>query len=178
MRQIGSFTDRLLAIDICEELRKRGVPAETTAIYFTTKGAKSALTNRVRVPKVAKSTPEIGTKDVDPALKVLSVTFDMPMSTDGFSFTGGGPTFPAAPDGQKPRWSKDGKTCTLPISLESGKKYELGLNSFSHKNFSSKWGVPLEPVRFTFSTVGASDDSTPDATDKKEAQDTADDASK
>lgn len=40
------------------------------------------------------------------------------------------------------------------IALEPGKKYELGLNSFSHKNFSSKWGVPLEPVRFTFTTAG------------------------
>ena len=37
---------------------EQGVPAETAAIYFTTAGAKPALTNRVRTPKVAKSTPE------------------------------------------------------------------------------------------------------------------------
>ncbi len=136
---------------------EQGVPAETAAIYFTTAGAKPALTNRVRTPKVAKSMPENGAKDVKPGLKMLSVTFDMPMSTGGFSFTGGGPTFPGTADGM-PSWSKDGRTCTLPIALEAGKKYELGLNSFTHKNFSSKWGVPLEPVHFTFTTEGFKDD--------------------
>jgi hypothetical protein len=80
------------------------------------------------------------------------------MSPDGFSFTGGGPTFPGTEDG-RPQWSKDGRTCTLPIALEAGKKYELGLNSFTHKNFSSKWGVPLEPVHFTFTTEGYKEDS-------------------
>ncbi len=131
---------------------EQGVPAETTAIFFTTVGAKAPLTNRVRVPKLTKSVPEIGAKDVKPALKVLSVTFDMPMG-EGMSFTGGGPTFPGTESG-RPQWSKDGRTCTMAIALEAGKKYELGLNSFTHKNFTSKWGVPLEPVQFTFTTEG------------------------
>lgn len=131
-----------------------GVPAETTAIYFATEGANKSVANRVRVPKVVKSTPEIGAKDVDPRLGLISVTFNVPMDTGGFSWTGGGPTFPTIPEGQKPRWSRDGKSCTLPVKLEPGKRYELGLNSISHKNFASKWGVPLEPVRFTFQTEG------------------------
>jgi hypothetical protein len=37
-------------------------------------------------------------------------------------------------------------------------EYQLGLNSISHKNFSSKWGVPLAPVRFTFTTSGERED--------------------
>jgi len=130
-----------------------GVPAETTAIYFATAGAKGGVANRVRAPKIVKSTPEIGASDVDPRLGVLSITFDMPMAP-GFSWTGGGPTYPTIPEGEKPRWSRDGKTCTLPVSLTPGTRYELGLNSVSHKNFSSKWGVPLEPVQFTFKTAG------------------------
>jgi hypothetical protein len=113
----------------------------------------------VRVPKLVKSVPEIGAKDVKPALKVLSVTFDMPMG-EGMSFTGGGPTFPGTEDGT-PKWSKDGRTCTMPIALEAGKKYELGLNSFSHKNFTSKWGVPLQPVDFTFTTEGFKEEPEP-----------------
>ena len=89
------------------------------------------------------------------ATPVSAFGFDhLAQSADGFSFTGGGPNFPKIPDGQKPRWSKDGKTVTLPISLQLGKKYQLGLNSYSHKNFSSKSGVPLEPVDFTFATAG------------------------
>lgn len=131
-----------------------GVPAETTAIYFVTEGGNKGLANRVRVPKVVKSTPEIGATDVDPRLGLITVTFDLAMDPGGFSWTGGGPTFPTIPEGQKPRWSRDGKTCTLPVKLEPGKKYELGLNSVSHKNFASKWGVPLEPVQFEFTTAG------------------------
>ena len=135
-----------------------GVPAETTAIYFVTEGANRGVANRVRVPKVVKSTPEIGATDVDPRLSLLSVTFDVAMDPGGFSWTGGGPSFPAIPEGQKPRWSRDGKTCTLPVKLEPGKNYELGLNSVSDKNFASKWGVPLEPVRFEFTTAGDASD--------------------
>ena len=131
-----------------------GVPAETSAIYFATKGANRAVASRVRVPKVTKLSPENGAMDVDPAMKTIRVTFDMPMSTDGFSFTGGGPTFPKIPDGAKPRWSRNGKTCLLTVELRPGTEYELGLNSLTHKNFANKWGVPLEPVRYTFRTAG------------------------
>jgi hypothetical protein len=129
-----------------------GVPAETTAIFFSTKDAPRAIANRVRVPKIVKSNPEIGESEVDPRLSIIRVTFNMPMG-EGFSWTGGGPSFPTIPVGEKPRWSRDGKSCTLPVKLEPGHKYEFGLNSVSHKNFSSKWGVPLEPVEFKFTTA-------------------------
>jgi len=130
-----------------------GVPAETSAIYFATKGANRAVANHVRVPKVVKLVPENGAAGVNPATKTIRVTFDMPMDVESFSFTGGGPTFPKIPDGTKPRWSRDGKTCTLVVELNPGTRYELGLNSFSHKNFTSKWGVPLEPVIYNFETA-------------------------
>jgi beta-lactamase regulating signal transducer with metallopeptidase domain len=131
-----------------------GVPAPTAAIYFATAGAKGSVTAKVREPKVAAMAPKNGAEDVDAGLKVLRVTFNVPMDPGGFSWTGGGPTFPPIPEGQKPRWSRDGKTCTLPVQLSAGTKYELGLNSISHKNFASKWGVPLAPVRYQFKTTG------------------------
>jgi hypothetical protein len=130
-----------------------GVPAETTAIYFVTTGAEGVVPGHVRVPKIVKTYPEIGATDVDPRLGLLSVTFDMPMDA-GFSWTGEGPTYPTTPQGEKPRWSADKKTCTLPVQLAPGAQYEVGLNSVQHKNFGSKWGVPLEPVQFTFKTAG------------------------
>lgn len=130
-----------------------GVPAETAVIHFATKGADRAVTNRVRVPKVVKLVPANGATEVDPATKMIRVTFDMPMG-EGFSFTDGGPDYPKTPAGQGPKWSADGKTCLLPVALRSGHEYELGLNSVSHKNFNSKWGVPLAPVRYSFKTSG------------------------
>jgi Bacterial Ig-like domain len=129
-----------------------GVPAPTSAIYFVTAGATPAVASRVRVPKAIKFLPKNGAEDVDPGLTKISVKFDVPMDTSSYSWTGGGPAFPTIAEGQKPSWSPDGKTCTLPVALSPGKRYELGLNSLNHKNFASKWGVPLEPVVYVFET--------------------------
>ena len=79
------------------------------------------------------------------------MTFNMPMG-GGMSWTGGGPEFPEIPEGKSPKWSADGKTCKLPVSLKSGQAYRLGLNSRSHNNFQSAAGVPLEPVVYMFQT--------------------------
>lgn len=128
-----------------------GLPVPPSAVFFTTQGASQALKNQVRLPKVVSMTPENGAQDVDPSVAEIRVVFDVPMG-GGFSWTGGGPTFPQIPGGKKPSWSSDGKTCTLPVELKPGWDYVLGLNSVSHKNFQSKWGVPLKPMVYQFST--------------------------
>lgn len=131
-----------------------GAPAETAAIYFATEGASRAVASRVRVPKVVEMEPENGAIDVDPAVKVLRVTFDIAMDTNSYSWTRGIVEFPETPAGERPRWSRDGKTCLLPVQLKSGTIYAAGLNSAHHKNLASKWGVPLEPVSYAFQTSG------------------------
>ena len=128
-----------------------GLPAIPSALYFVTKGASEDLKNQIRVPKLVSITPENGANDVDPAISELRVTFDMPMGK-GFSWTGSGPRFPEIPKGEKPSWSEDRKTCVLPVKLKPDWNYLLGLNSVSFKNFQSKWGVPLEPIVYQFST--------------------------
>jgi hypothetical protein len=142
-----------------------GVPAETAAIFFATKGASRGVASRVRVPKVVECEPKNGGTNVDPTLKALRVTFNMPMDTSSFSWTGGGSTFPTIPPGAKATWSRDGRTALLPVKLEPGKRYELGLNSLSHKNFTSKWGVPLQPVRYEFATADGTSDGVAQAAD-------------
>lgn len=128
-----------------------GVPAAPSVIYFATAGANRSVERRVRVPQVVELDPPNNAAEVDPATSALRVTFDMPMG-EAFSWTGGGDKFPTIPNGQRPRWSKDGRTCTLPVRLEPGHEYHLGLNSTHHINFQSKWGVPLKPVEYTFTT--------------------------
>ena len=130
---------------------ENNTPTPPNVLCFVTKGARSAVKKRVNVPKVVAMTPENGATDVDPNLKSIQVTFDMPMGS-AFSWTGGGEMFPEIPNGQKPRWSRDGKTCTLPVELKPNHEYRLGLNSLSFNNFQSKWGVPLEPVAYSFKT--------------------------
>jgi beta-lactamase regulating signal transducer with metallopeptidase domain len=137
-----------------------GVSAEPSAIYFTTQGASEALKAKLQLPKIVKLTPPNGAQNVSPKLKELRVTFNVPMGS-GFSWCGDGPQFPKGPEGKHPYWTDGGKTCVLPVKLEPGVAYELGLNCESAKNFQSAGGVPLEPVAYTFKTSGKATETAP-----------------
>ena len=101
-------------------------------------------------PVVVKFEPTNGAADVDAAtVKELRVTFDVDMSTEGYSWCGGGETFPQTTGNAK--WI-DKRTCVLPVELEPGKKYLLGINAPSFKNFQSEAGVSVVPVEYSFST--------------------------
>lgn len=128
-----------------------GVPAAPSAIYFVTKGASEQVKRRVAKPQIVAISPKNGATDVDPNLTELRVTFNVPMAA-GFSWTGGGPEFPTIPEGKKPYWLQDRVTCVLPVRLNPGTSYRLGLNSPSHRNFRSAGGEPLDPVVYTFKT--------------------------
>ena len=130
---------------------RKGEPAPCSALYFVTKGATKAMQSRVRAPKIVKLSPDNGAEDVDPGTKRISVTFDMPMGK-GMSWTGSGENFPRVSAGMSARWTGGGKTCLLSVKLKSGWYYILGINSLSHINFQSKWGVPAVPVEYRFKT--------------------------
>ena len=132
-----------------------GVPAPPSAIYFTTKGASEELKAQTQAPAIVEMNPANGATDVDPGIAELRVTFSVPMG-GGFSWTGGGPEYPAGVEGKGPYWTEDRRACVLPVKLEPNHSYRLGLNSFSHKNFQSSAGVPLAPVEYTFSTAESS----------------------
>jgi RNA polymerase sigma-70 factor (ECF subfamily) len=134
-----------------------GAAVPPTSLQFTTAGATKELEQRLQAPTIVELQPANGARDVDPNLKALRVTFNMKMG-EGMSWTGGGASFPKIPEGQKAQWSADGRTCTLPVSLEPNHDYQLGLNSPRHINFQSEWGVPLEPVVYRFRTGGPSSD--------------------
>ncbi len=122
-----------------------GTPAGISEIRFTTKGPRAAK------PRIVKLVPLNGAKDVDPGLTELRVTFSVPMG-GGFSWVGGGQQYPTMPEGKKPYWTEDKKTCVLPVQLQPNWEYHLGFNSPSFKNFRSETGVPLDPVPYTFKT--------------------------
>lgn len=128
-----------------------GVPALTSAIWFTTSGTSDGPKRDTQVPKIVSMKPPMGSQDVSPDVKDLRVTFSVPMG-GGFSWTGGGPQFPTGPEGKKPFWTEDHKTCVLPVELKPNSQYRLGLNSPSYKGFQSAGGVPLAPVVYTFKT--------------------------
>jgi hypothetical protein len=131
-------------------------PVPAAAIYFVTAGATDEVNERVRVPEIATLTPKQDATGVDPAITELRVTFDVRMG-EGMSWTwsGAGERFPKPPAGKQATWSADGLTCSLPVALDPGREYELGLNNRDHVNFQSEWGVPLAPVVYKFSTRAA-----------------------
>ena len=131
---------------------EKGIPVKPEVIYFTTAGATESERKNLEKPKIVEMNPQNGARDVDPDLKELRVTFNVPMGS-GFSWTGGPPLFPDMPDGAKPYWTNDKKTCVLPVELEPARTYRIGLNSPSHNNFQSDAGVPLDPVIYTFTTA-------------------------
>lgn len=128
-----------------------GVPAIPTAILFTTQGASDALKRRATKPTITALVPKNGARDVDARLTELRVSFNVPME-GGFSWTGSGPLYPTVPEGKKPYWTEDHKTCVLPVQLNPSSDYRLGLNSPSFRKFRSATGVPLDPVVYSFRT--------------------------
>lgn len=104
-------------------------------------------------PKIVSMTPAVGAKDVDPATSEIVVKFDRDMA-QGFSWTGGGASFPPPAEGQKPLW-RDARTAVLPVKLEAGRYYRVGINSKSHRNFRSTDGMPARPAVIYFTTKGA-----------------------
>jgi bla regulator protein BlaR1 len=128
-----------------------GLTVIPTAIHFTTKGASLDLKRKATHPQIVSLAPKNGARDVDPSATEIRVTFNVPMG-DGFSWTGGGPEFPTTPAGKKPYWTEDHLTCVLPVQLQPGSDYRLGLNSPSFRGFQSATGVPLEPVPYRFRT--------------------------
>jgi RNA polymerase sigma-70 factor (ECF subfamily) len=107
-------------------------------------------------PWIVSTSPAVGAMDVDPALKEITVTFDQDM-VGGMSWTGGGPEFPSTQEGAQAQW-RDKRTCVLPVKLQAGRYYRVGINSLSYRNFRSAAGVPAAPSAIYFTTQRASDD--------------------
>jgi RNA polymerase sigma-70 factor (ECF subfamily) len=127
-----------------------GRAAAQSVLYFTTQGASQAVKAKLTKPKVVSLIPPNGTTDVDPNLKEIRVTFDLPM-TSGYSWTGAGDQYPGSP-GNNAHWIDD-YTCVLPVALKPDHPYTLGVNSVAAVNFQSAGGgVPCDPVEYTFRT--------------------------
>jgi beta-lactamase regulating signal transducer with metallopeptidase domain len=104
-------------------------------------------------PRIVSTSPEIGATDVDPAVSEITVSFDQDMG-GGFSWTGSGPDYPPIRQGAKAQW-RDKRICVLPVKLEAGHFYRVGINSTSHQNFRSAVGVSAIPSAIYFTTRAA-----------------------
>ncbi|MBN2456554.1 MAG: right-handed parallel beta-helix repeat-containing protein [Sedimentisphaerales bacterium] len=101
-------------------------------------------------PKVVSTYPKAFANDVSPELKKITVTFDQSMMNLSWSWVGGGETFPEM-QGQ-PRYDSRRMTCTLPVRLQPGKFYFIGINSEMYKNFQTEKGIAAVPYVILFAT--------------------------
>ncbi|MCL2330049.1 MAG: alpha/beta fold hydrolase [Phycisphaerae bacterium] len=110
------------------------------------------------VPRVIKTTPMMFANDVDPSLNKITVTFDRPMRDKSWSFTLGDKAFYENTGSQFPEtigeisYDAKGITCTMPVKLQPGKVYWLGINGPNFQNFRSADGVPAEQSIILFAT--------------------------
>jgi len=81
------------------------------------------------------------------------------MMDGSWSWTGGGETFPKTTG--KIHYDESKTTCTLPVKLEPGKVYWVGINSPSHRNFKTPSRVPAQRYVILFATAGADGKATP-----------------
>ena len=105
-------------------------------------------------PVVIKVEPKVGATDVDPGLKELRVTFSKKMTDKSWSWPTGNKY--AAPEDNGPiHFERDGRTCVMPVKLEPGKTYVIGVNSERFRNFKDAEGHPALPYLMVFRTKAA-----------------------
>jgi hypothetical protein len=153
-----------------------GIPAQRYVILFATKDpngnptpipddllaqAKAINENseRMKPPIVIKTNPPAYSEDIEPSLNEITATFNKIMTDKSWSWTGGGEAFPQITG--KSSYDPNRTTCSLPVKLEPGKVYWVGINSPSHQNFKSKAGIPAQRYVIMFATKDPNGNPTP-----------------
>ncbi len=109
-------------------------------------------------PMVVRTTPEAFANDVDPGLDKITVTFDRPMMDKSWSFTAGDKTFSDRTGSIFPErtgeisYDATRTTCTMPVKLQPGKVYWVGINSPSFQDFKAADGTPARHYMILFAT--------------------------
>jgi RNA polymerase sigma factor (sigma-70 family) len=105
-------------------------------------------------PVVLKVEPKVGATDVDPGLKELRVTFSKKMTDKSWSWPTGN-KYAAPKDSGPIHFERDGRTCVMPVKLEPGKTYVIGVNSERFRGFKDAKGHPALPYLMVFRTKAA-----------------------
>lgn len=103
-------------------------------------------------PRVIATSPLHGEAGVDPATcGAVRVTFDRDMRPEGYSFMGGGPSFPEVTGA--PRW-EGARTIVLPVRLEPGRVYSMGVGREVGNAFrAAEGGASSVPAPLVFATA-------------------------
>ena len=134
-------------------------PSETATVEKATTQLRKLGVIAETPPVVLRTHPAAFANDVSPSAKRITVTFSRPMMDKSWSWTGGGPTFPKTTG--TPRYDKRKTACMLPVALEPGKVYWVGVNSPSHTHFQTPTRVAAQRYVILFATQAADGRPTP-----------------
>jgi hypothetical protein len=102
-------------------------------------------------PRVVSTSPTNGSRDVNPSINEISVTFDKEMMDGNWSWAYTDKSeFPQI-TGQA-YYTENNTKNVLPVKLEPNKEYIIWINSAKHKNFKDKSGNSAIPFKFMFKT--------------------------
>lgn len=104
-----------------------------------------------RRPIVVQTTPTTLDNAVDPDTTQISVTFSRPMMNFSWSWVGGGEHYPETTG--DPKYDKSRTTCTLPVKLQPGQWYWIGINSEKFVYFQTERHIPAKPYVILFATA-------------------------
>lgn len=120
-----------------------------TVVCGATRGQE--ITLETAPPVVVKTTPEAGSREVDPRTTEIRVTFSKEMQDRNWSWaTASKESFPETTG--EPKYDDDKKTCVLPVKLEPGRTYAIWVNSQKFHNFKDAKGQPAVPYLLVFKT--------------------------
>lgn len=104
-----------------------------------------------RAPIVIETSPSNGSRDVDPSLSEITVTFDEPMKDGNWSWAYSDKH--KFPDMTGQPYYRPGHTINvLPVKLKPNTSYEIWINTDKFKNFKDQAGNPATPFRLVFKT--------------------------
>ena len=111
-------------------------------------------------PTVVRTTPATLANDVPAATDKIGVTFDQEMMDGRWSWVQfSKDSYPEMTG--KPSYDKTRKTCSLPVKLQPGKVYWVGINSQQHTYFQTAAEKPARPYVILFATRGRDGKPTP-----------------
>ena len=101
---------------------------------------------------VVETQPRLGDVEVDAAaIKEIRIVFSKPMTDRSWSLNQG--NVYAFPESAGPmHYLADRRTCVVPVKLEPGKTYAMGINGGRFNNFKDAGGTPALPSSLAFRT--------------------------
>jgi RNA polymerase sigma-70 factor (ECF subfamily) len=102
-------------------------------------------------PVVVHTEPVSGASAVAPSLRRLQVTFSKPMKDGAWAWVQlDAETFPEVTG--EPSFSRDGRTCVVPVRLQPGRTYATWINADDSDDFQDRDGTPAVPYLLVFQT--------------------------